>query len=708
MPVLLANNVSSVLAASITVAATSMTVTNGSRFPALTPGQHFYATIIATTGIIEIVKVTARTGNVMTITRAQDGTNAQAFPSGARVEMRINAASVRETVTDQTGPLDTRLTTAEGDITSLEGRMTTAEADIVALEAFDTALATSTGSTSIGFLQAGTGATLRTVQDKLRDIVSVKDFGAVGDDVANDLTEIQAAINSGAPVISVTRGTYNLGGGTLTVPDGITISLDGGVLSNGTISCNYSFFSGMRGLSSSIILSGTVSNTNAICFDWFTCEKSTIAQYNTFINGNNATYGAIPTISSTNRTILSMLLNSASGFEVQFGAGIYPFDAAISIGGEFRIVGLDRSKTLLWAPNSSFISMTVGGATYPYIKQISIEANNNILYTKSNTVNAIHGLLLYTSFFISYADHVFYNDNTVAGGTGCPIYGSKILDCAVYAGPGKGCFAFWGSGSNIYDNVVDHFIFFNGRGTNKKGIQLALFYNSNARDYCNSNISYSAMDYVAYFDRPSALFYFNMHNNVFEVGTFAFEALIKVDAPSSNLNLDIGSNQYIGNTAKENGYSFILLAGNTYLRNIDDNVVLYGDTIRNYSSQYVRVVTTKTDSAGTKYRLVYYEPYSSDETGNSAGTLATPSTALAELVGMSSIYAADSANISFIQIVPSKLSINGSALGPRASGTTATRPTVRIYPGYPYYDTTLNKPIVYDGTNWRDGAGTIV
>ena len=194
MTVLLANNVSSALAASITASATSMTVTDGSRFPVLSAGQYFYATIIATNGIVEIVKVNTRNGNAMSITRAQDGTNAQAFASGARVEMRINAASVRETVTDQTGPLDTRLTTAEGDITALEGRMTTAEGDIVALEAFDTALATSTGSASVGFLQAGTSATLRTVQSKLRDIINVKDFGAVGNGTTDDTAAVQAAI----------------------------------------------------------------------------------------------------------------------------------------------------------------------------------------------------------------------------------------------------------------------------------------------------------------------------------------------------------------------------------------------------------------------------------------------------------------------------------------------------------------------------------
>ena len=46
-----------------------------------------------------------------------------------------------------------------------------------------------------GFTQSGTGAIQRTVENKLKDTISVKDFGAVGDGVTDDAPEIQAALN---------------------------------------------------------------------------------------------------------------------------------------------------------------------------------------------------------------------------------------------------------------------------------------------------------------------------------------------------------------------------------------------------------------------------------------------------------------------------------------------------------------------------------
>jgi hypothetical protein len=74
-------------------------------------------------------------------------------------------------------------------------------------------LADSNGdSVNVRYTPAGTGAVDTTVQAKLRETVSVKDFGAVGDGVTDDTAAIQAALDSGASSVSIPQGNYSITG----------------------------------------------------------------------------------------------------------------------------------------------------------------------------------------------------------------------------------------------------------------------------------------------------------------------------------------------------------------------------------------------------------------------------------------------------------------------------------------------------------------
>lgn len=66
-------------------------------------------------------------------------------------------------------------------------------------------------SSKLAFTQSGTGAVQRTVESKLQDVVSVKDFGAVGDGVADDTAAIQAALAASVnKILFFNYGTYKI------------------------------------------------------------------------------------------------------------------------------------------------------------------------------------------------------------------------------------------------------------------------------------------------------------------------------------------------------------------------------------------------------------------------------------------------------------------------------------------------------------------
>jgi hypothetical protein len=174
MGIQLKNNASGTLATAISASDTGIVLTtgNGASFPALGATDYFYATLESTGGTFEVIKVTVRSGDSMTVVRAQEGSIANSFAAGSRIELRVTGASVTD------------------------------------------------------FLQSGTGAVIRNFRDKLSETVSVKDFGAVGDGVTDDTAEIQAAVDAMAGVGAVffPAGTYL---GYINVPDNTVLYGEG-------------------------------------------------------------------------------------------------------------------------------------------------------------------------------------------------------------------------------------------------------------------------------------------------------------------------------------------------------------------------------------------------------------------------------------------------------------------------------------------------
>ena len=97
---LFTNNAATTLASGITNVATTLTVASGQGvlFPSPTGGNYSYITLINAAGtVLEIVKLTARSTDTLTITRGQEGTTASAFSTGDKVELRVTAAGMSDT-----------------------------------------------------------------------------------------------------------------------------------------------------------------------------------------------------------------------------------------------------------------------------------------------------------------------------------------------------------------------------------------------------------------------------------------------------------------------------------------------------------------------------------------------------------------------------------------------------------------------------------
>ena len=151
----------------------------------------------------------------------QNNTNPIILDSRGEAAVWLGAASYKLKLTDST---DVEIWTSDN--------ITTQDA-INALTAFEASLASTQGSSLVGYVPAS-GPPGRTVQAKLRDVVSVKDFGAVGDGTTNDTTALQAAIaycesaeQYGGRALYIPGGRYLITGALTLSKEFITIFGDG-------------------------------------------------------------------------------------------------------------------------------------------------------------------------------------------------------------------------------------------------------------------------------------------------------------------------------------------------------------------------------------------------------------------------------------------------------------------------------------------------
>lgn len=208
MPQLWTNNARALLTGAITSGSTTIVIesTKADSFPtANTNGaavgdslNWFKATLQNTAGAIEIVYVRTRAGgsNVLTnVLRAQEGTAAIAFAAGSVLECRLTAADL-EAFRAAGSSLESLLRNDTGNDTGAGVIAFNYARGYVAgkLGRWLQDLALAAGSTFIGWIQDGVGAALRTIRDKLRERVSVADWGVVGNGTDETVGILAAAL----------------------------------------------------------------------------------------------------------------------------------------------------------------------------------------------------------------------------------------------------------------------------------------------------------------------------------------------------------------------------------------------------------------------------------------------------------------------------------------------------------------------------------
>ena len=528
----------------------------------------------------------------------------------------------------------------------------------------------------------------------------------------NTLT--QSMVNK-TNTIYVIRYDFTLGE-DITIPENCILEFDGGSLSgNQIITCNETRIIGYSGFDKSITLAGTIKG-DIIEFDWWKNEKVSAAEYNAFI-ANGYLTGAVPTISDTNRTILTKHYNLGM---IKFGKGIYPFDSAMTLG-SVRICADCEFNTLLWSPQSDFI-ITLG--SNGIIKGLYIEANGNIIKCYSTKTYGLYRYEIRDSTLISYADNCVTKPD--GSDNNSVPYGWLFENVKIYAGPNKSAVYGMDSNSMTYHNVVDAHALFNQVGSNKRGLMFAMFYNSNIQNFDNSNMTYAGWKYFYYINK-TGVWNCNVYNCTFEGGDKEhtnIENIVKIIPTITYLQLSIHDIRLINNNFNIAPIYIGEAVQGGFIDAPQIDTVFFGAGASKYFANFgstIYYITRNLDVGGTRRRVGRIYPTKHLPTVKNA-TKHLPVSNLQCMGFPKSII-----NIFTEEEYTGNIYVveTGNACDIFNRGTSTVRPTgigsgetgtliMNQDEGFEYFDTTLGKPIyaktiATDGTvTWVDATGASV
>jgi hypothetical protein len=273
-----------------------------------------------------------------------------------------------------------------------------------AIEVMTSRILTDVGTADAGsvtYTQGASGSVQTTVQAKLQENVSVKDFGATGDGVTDDTAAFVAAL-AAADYIHVPDGTYLIGT-NLTVPVSNTLVFSGGdLIIDSGVTLTYN-----GGIQASVQKIFTINGT-------FAGKPQTGVGYPEW-------YGAISDGTTDDSAAIQLALDNHS--RVELHGFEYGISSTLSITREQSLVGIGfrRRNSNTGQENAHSNIIMLNGFTGN-----GIEIGNNT----TNLRNVYcRGVFLKTETDGDGSYGWYLNGDDGAGGTGKPVAYSTFEDC---------------------------------------------------------------------------------------------------------------------------------------------------------------------------------------------------------------------------------------------------------------------------------------
>ena len=259
------------------------------------------------------------------------------------------------------------------------------------------------------FTQDGAGAVRRTVQDKLREWVSVTDFGAVGDGVTDDTAAIQAAISviTGPATLFFPAGIYILTSAVTKSSTGALVFLGEGAAST-VLRWTASGGMSLTGLTGTIRLRGIQFQTS-------------VAGGGTAFTGSWDSPVGVPSL-----IVDDVNITSTDNSSKYWTKGFRLTNAAESSFSNVTIRGNTSAVSLM---THGFDISATGAATTYVFESVLVNGVNTAVNAVCSTNPGVEGLLFDKCNFVNVTNGVVVNGSTA----GYVPPGLQIVNCHINA-----------------------------------------------------------------------------------------------------------------------------------------------------------------------------------------------------------------------------------------------------------------------------------